>query len=276
MARTPLQQARQFADQEAARCFDAVDIDRLRQRRHVSGIRRRERERDQRRVTGAIDKKRADNLHHGARYDESTGVAPIRGKRLHCADKAALRGVPAIDRIAVVRDEEGELGVGMVEQERHWRGIAAQQRRNRLRRPRRRNGTIAWLAADAVRASPARRGLAILLERNVAAIRPDAGRPPVECATATSTAVPALPACVARMSSVYVASAASKLPVARDHRRARLAVPALELREVDARRILHRLREIVAGHRLPVVALEVEVHAAPEPLGPEQRVLHAG
>ena len=60
-----------------------------------------------------------------------------------------------------------------------------------------------------------------------------------------------------------------------DDGRAGLAVPPLELREVDARGVLHRLREVVAGDRHAVVALEVEVHAAPEPVGPQQRVLHA-
>ena len=62
------------------------------------------------------------------------------------------------------------------------------------------------------------------------------------------------------------------------HRRTGLGVPALELGEADpssfARRILHRLHEIVAGDRLAVMALEIEVHAAAKALAAEQRVLH--
>jgi hypothetical protein len=52
------------------------------------------------------------------------------------------------------------------------------------------------------------------------------------------------------------------------HRRARLRVPAAELRRGRRRRVLHRLDEVVARDRLPVVPLEVEVHAAAERLAP--------
>ncbi len=60
-----------------------------------------------------------------------------------------------------------------------------------------------------------------------------------------------------------------------EYRRAGLAVPAPKLREIDRGGILHGLREIVAGDRLPVVALEIQVHALAEAVGSQQRVLHA-
>ncbi len=45
--------------------------------------------------------------------------------------------------------------------------------------------------------------------------------------------------------------------------------------EVDARCVLHRRDEVVAGDRLAVVALEIQIHAAPEAVAPEQGVHHA-
>ena len=54
-----------------------------------------------------------------------------------------------------------------------------------------------------------------------------------------------------------------------------LVVPAPELREVDARGIGHGRHEIVRGDRLPVVAREVQVHAAPERIRADERVDHA-
>jgi hypothetical protein len=52
----------------------------------------------------------------------------------------------------------------------------------------------------------------------------------------------------------------------RERRRTGLAVPEAELGEIDARRVLHRLHEIVTGDRLAVVPFEVQIHAAAEAL----------
>ena len=56
--------------------------------------------------------------------------------------------------------------------------------------------------------------------------------------------------------------------------RPRLAVPQAELLEVGAARLLDRIDEIVAGYRFAVVALEVEIGALAERLGPDQRPHH--
>ena len=61
----------------------------------------------------------------------------------------------------------------------------------------------------------------------------------------------------------------------RQTRRAGLAVPALELGQVDAVGIFHGLDEVVAGHGLAVVAFEVQVAALAEAFGAEQGVDHA-
>ncbi len=60
----------------------------------------------------------------------------------------------------------------------------------------------------------------------------------------------------------------------RDARRAGLIVPAAEAAEVAPGRILHRREPVVGGHRLAVEAIEIEVGAGAEALGPKQRVEH--
>ncbi len=61
----------------------------------------------------------------------------------------------------------------------------------------------------------------------------------------------------------------------RQTRGAGLAVPALELRQIGAVGIFHRLDEIIDGHGLAVVALEIEVAALAEAFLAEQRLDHA-
>ena len=61
----------------------------------------------------------------------------------------------------------------------------------------------------------------------------------------------------------------------REPGRAGLAIPAAELRQVPAGCGLHGGDEVLAGHRLAVVALEVELHAALEGRLADQRVQHA-
>jgi len=47
------------------------------------------------------------------------------------------------------------------------------------------------------------------------------------------------------------------------------------LREIESRCGRHRRHEIIAGHRLAVVALEVNVHAFAEGIAADQRLDHA-
>ena len=54
-----------------------------------------------------------------------------------------------------------------------------------------------------------------------------------------------------------------------------LLVPARERREVGAVGVRHRGAEVVAGHRLPVVPLEIKVHPFPEALLPQDALVHA-
>ncbi|GBH08896.1 Thiol-disulfide isomerase or thioredoxin [Pseudomonas syringae pv. actinidiae] len=61
----------------------------------------------------------------------------------------------------------------------------------------------------------------------------------------------------------------------RQTRRACLAVPALELGQVNAIGVFHGLDEIVAGHCLTIVAFEIQVAAFTEALSTQQGMEHA-
>ncbi len=61
----------------------------------------------------------------------------------------------------------------------------------------------------------------------------------------------------------------------RQTRCASLAVPAFELGQVDAIGIFHGLDEVIAGHGLAVMALEIQVAAFAEAFGAKQGVDHA-
>ena len=65
------------------------------------------------------------------------------------------------------------------------------------------------------------------------------------------------------------------VPVHVQHRRTGLAVPALELAQVHPVGVGHGLHEIVGGHRLAVMAAEIQVQALAEALAPHQGVDHA-
>ncbi len=60
-----------------------------------------------------------------------------------------------------------------------------------------------------------------------------------------------------------------------DHRRAGLGIPAAELPQIDVVGILHGAHEIVTGHGLSVMALEIQVGALAETCGTQQRMQHA-
>ena len=60
-----------------------------------------------------------------------------------------------------------------------------------------------------------------------------------------------------------------------ENRRSCLLVPAPKLVEVDIIGIAHGSQEIIRGHRLTVMPLEIEIHAFPEALFTKQPVIHA-
>jgi hypothetical protein len=163
------QRAAELMDQERARRDDAVGVDDRHQRRHVDGIRRCERQREQRRVARAVRKQLADDAGQRRRQRERPAFALIAREREHGVREAALRGIPAIDRIVVVRGEKGELLVGIVELHLHGRGESAQQRRHRPRLDPGEPERLPRLAHVEHARGPDRRRFAIEPQRDIAA-----------------------------------------------------------------------------------------------------------
>ena len=61
----------------------------------------------------------------------------------------------------------------------------------------------------------------------------------------------------------------------RQFRCSRLMIPTPKLAEIRVICISHRSYKIIAGHRLTIVTLEVEIHTAPEAIRAEQGLDHA-
>src|SRR5438105_4470756 len=126
--------ARELALQERVRGSYAVDVQRGLERRNVAGIGQRKRKRDQRRIAGLVTQQIADQRYQRLREHERTSTAVVARQAQECIGERALRSVPAVDRIAVVRGQKRELGVAIVVDKLDRRGKAAQQRRDRWRR----------------------------------------------------------------------------------------------------------------------------------------------
>ena len=58
-------------------------------------------------------------------------------------------------------------------------------------------------------------------------------------------------------------------------RRSGLPIPQAKLAQINAGRIRHRRREIITGHRLPVMTFEIKVHAFTEIFRTQQAMDHA-
>ena len=59
------------------------------------------------------------------------------------------------------------------------------------------------------------------------------------------------------------------------HRRTRLAVPQRELFEIKTVAVGHRRAEIIASHRLAIVALEIQLHACLKTFFAQESMVHA-
>ena len=265
--------ARHAADDVLARSDHRVDVDLRGETGQVGEIRRVDRQRPQRRVGVPVGD---DGGHQGAE-DRIVGQRRTRGGGLHRGEHRGavdpLRGVPAVDGVAVVGGEEREVGVGAVELEADGRREAAVERGHR---PGVDGGEHEARAALGQGEYPRRRaglGLAGQGQRQVAPggiEQADRERDVERLLVRLARRRGCLLLEVERIGARCGVEGAARA----DDRGAGLRVPAAELAEVDARGVLQRLHEIVAGDRLAVVTREVEVEPVAEALGAEQRVLH--
>ena len=101
-------------------------MDCLDEAREIGRLRRRKRERQQRGIGGAVGDDRAGEARERFRQRHGLAAPVRRGESENRMDEAPLRGVPPVDGVAVVRGEERELRLRVVELEAHRSGESAQ------------------------------------------------------------------------------------------------------------------------------------------------------
>ena len=121
----------EFAYDKAARRTQRIDVDRLHQPCQVGELGRREGQRNQRRIACCVGEESADHSNQRRREHKLRALGVIARRAEHRIAKTALRGVPAIDGIAVVRGEKGEIGGGVRVFDFGRRRKATQQRWHR-------------------------------------------------------------------------------------------------------------------------------------------------
>ncbi len=186
----------------------------------------------------------------------------------------ALARLPAVERVAVVRKEHQKVVVGQRFGQDHWRREAAQQRGHRLGIDVDEGVEVFRLVEHEHALGRVEGRLVFELHRQRAAIAADQRQRHRDHLRLFAFAHLLFEA------EGVGARVRVPAPARRDPWRAGLRVPALE--EIEPRcqcaagvGIGDGLREIIAGHGLAVVALEVQVHAAAEALAADQRGHHA-
>mmetsp|Transcript_26474 Transcript_26474/g.45311 ORF Transcript_26474/g.45311 Transcript_26474/m.45311 type:complete len:932 (-) Transcript_26474:74-2869(-) len=257
-----LERGREGLASELERGDEAVRVDDV----HLLGERGEvwegERVRLQRRLQAVGEQGRAEGVDKGGGELEGLAARRLGGEGEDDARGELLRGVPPVERVGVVGGQEGERRVVAGQVHLDGGGEAAEHRGGGARRdPLEGEGLLRLRQLEHLRVEqglaravqqPHRhrdveRLLRLLARRRLRRLRE---RERVDLARL-----------VVRVAHL-------------DRRRAGLQVPPLELGQVAPVRVGHRRPKVVARDRLPVVPLEVEVHALAEAVGAEQRAVH--
>ena len=204
----------------------------------------------------------------------------VRHHAQQCVRGQALAGLPAVERVGVVRELERKLlGRIAVFHDHRRREIAQQRGQRRFGHIFEDEGLLGFREVQhACGHGRGRCGLATQAQRQVAAVLVDQADRKRNVERLLLDAAVHFNAdrltALAQRERVRVRGG---IVVAFDCHdwRAGLAVPAAELREVAAVGIGHGGAEIVAGDGVPIVALEVQVHALAETVAAQQRLVHA-
>jgi hypothetical protein len=111
--------AGELAEQERVRGGHAIGVQNGLERGGVAGIGERQRERELRRIAVAIGDEMAGQRGEAGRQRERPVFAAIAREPQQRIGERALRGVPAVDRIGVVRREEDDLVVAVIVGDAH-------------------------------------------------------------------------------------------------------------------------------------------------------------
>ena len=254
--------------------MDAVDVDLGHLLGDVGFGRQRQRLGDEGMVRRAAGQRLLEPVHEPVIENRLAPGALLRNQPEHQLQRVALAGFPTHERVGVVGHEEAQIGVGRIALQDHRRREAAQQRRHRTLPDAGEDEALLGLgqlqdargaAGHAFALQAQRQRLARGIEQ--ADRDRDDERRLVRLARSRRR----------RLRDRERVGAGRGIVGAADDkaRRAGLAVPAAELAEVAPGCRLHRGDEILAGHRLAVVALEVDPHAPLKGVLADQRVQHA-
>jgi len=203
--------------------------------------------------------------------------APRRNARKQDSCRQTLPGFPAVEGIGIVRHQVREFSVGLLELQLHRGGEIAQQRGNGHGGYVFKHIGLRGFGERQHARGAGRLGFTGEFQGRIAAIRQHQPERDGNMQRAVDDRLPrfaqtlfirgrrealrqgqgvAPGRCIPRALGVQMRGAGAR-------------VPAAKLREINARRILHRRDEILAGHGLAVVAFKVQIHAVPEAVAPQ-------
>ena len=189
------------------------------------------------------------------------------------ARRIVLRRLPAIVEIAVVGHQELQVRVRAIDRQVDGRREAAQQRRHRPARAHRGSGRSRCACVTSITPSSRRSPEASVRSRSCPLPPSSPSRSGI--CSGFFLASPGVGGSTCGDGELGRLGARVVLELAHQLGRAGLRVPGHELLQVAARGVLEAGDEILHRRRLPVVALEVEVHALAEAVAPQQRLQHA-
>ena len=265
---------RQFSRQSTSECFayfgNSNRVDDIEQFSHFIDRRQRQDFCRQRWINLLIKQYRAESISHMHRQRQRLTLLMTRDVQLDVGCQQTLRRIPAGEIITRMTHQEGQLLIAPLIFQFHWRREFAQQRRHRLE-------VDIIKDKGLFRLSDVQHGIhrmTAFLQRDHFAfviIQFDCKRN-----------MQRLFFCLIRRSWRALADGQGVLLGFRiivvfdgHNRRTGLAVPTAEMREIDIRRIFHRLNKVVAGCRAAIMALEIELHPFLEVFFAQQGVDHA-
>eukprot|EP00968_Pinguiococcus_pyrenoidosus_P001226 scaffold53_cov193-Pinguiococcus_pyrenoidosus.AAC.63 len=186
--------------------------------------------------------------------------------REHHPRAQALRGLPLVELVGVLRCQERELFVGLLDLQAHRRAEAAKHRGDHRGRALR-NSELKHLLRLGELKDGRRDDLVARVLVQQAHFHGDEQRQLLRLVRRRRGHL--------RQLELVDTSGGVQLAACRHDRRAGLKVPALELRQILPVGVRHGGAEVITGHSAAIVALEVKVHALAEAILAEEDLVHA-
>ena len=247
--------------------MDRLDIGHVADFREVGFARQRQHFRDHCLIQLVIAQHRAQRLDQTLIHDQRFTTLMLADQLLEHLHRQLLAGIPAVEAVGVVLHEEHQLVTAVVKAQLHRCRKTAQQGWQRFFVDANKGVGLLGLrdrqhatGAGCDRFTGQLQGDLAALGIQQAQLDRDHERQFFDLVRGWRAALRKSQAVGVLLRVVVLADGQA--------RRACLAVPALELAQVGTVGVLHRLDKVVAGHRLAIMALEVQVAALAEAFGP--------